>query len=120
VRRVLHILLLIALTAGFTPFRTCVVEQVALGSSCHDEPHASSTGMTDVHSPTDSGDSHHCQCERPKTSGERQTVGVLPVDLAPQVLVVNATPLLRVEIAPVLTLSPHRERFASLPLPLLI
>lgn len=116
---ILNILLLIAATVCFTPFRTCVFEQVALGSNCHEEIGDSATGMTDIHSPGDGGDSHHCQCERPKTAGEKQTVGIATLDLAPHALVIDVAPPVRVYLAPVLNLSPHRDRFASLSLPLL-
>ena len=88
----MHILGLLALLIQCSPFRTCVLEELALGSSCHSEVAVAEHDVpptTAADGCPSHGASHDpsCVCERPKFSVERMAhVTAIPAVAIPVVL----------------------------------
>jgi len=73
-----------------TPLRACVLQELALGSSCHDQ--SQKIAKADVEAVALDGcvahpaeGAHQCVCERPKASADRSGASMMGVDLLPAV-----------------------------------
>jgi hypothetical protein len=72
----MRLMLLLAVLIQYTPMRVCAIEQVALGTDCHEWADAGGFGRAHAderHCESSGEPTHACICEQPKADGQNKT-----------------------------------------------